>query len=209
MSNDPSDNPEPQIIFTKYSPYMITDLKNFRDENGNSLETSPVMSLCRCGYSACRPACDGSHAKVGFVGEKGDDRVPDRLREYKGKNITIHDNRGVCSHDGSCVRLLPSVFRMKERPWIDPDAAEVADIIAVIEKCPSGALSYTIGSRRYQDLDQKPSITAVDNGPLEVRGGIVLKDDMGSKPECSEHYTLCACGKSKNRPFCDGSHIEE
>lgn len=198
--------PTPQIIFTKYSPYMITDLKSLKDEKGDALETGTVISLCRCGYSAYRPYCDGSHAKVGFVGEKADDRTPDKLKDYKGKDITIHDNRGVCSHDGSCIKLLPAVFRSKERPWIDPDGASVSEIISTIEKCPSGALSYTIGSRRYQDLDQMPSVTALENGPLVVTGGIIIKDDMESKSECSEHYTLCACGKSKNKPFCDGSH---
>lgn len=196
----------PQIIFTKYSPYMITDLKFLVDESGNQLETGPVISLCRCGYSAYRPYCDGSHAKVGFVGEKADDRTPDKLKDYKGKDITIHDNRGVCCHDGSCIKLLPSVFRSKERPWINPDGASVGEIIDVIEKCPSGALSYTIGTRRYQDLDDGPAVKAIENGPLYVTGGIVIKDDMQSKPECQEHYTLCACGKSKNKPFCDGSH---
>lgn len=207
MSDYDSDkNQKPQIIFTKYSPYMITDLKNLKDDKGNDLETGPVISLCRCGYSAYRPYCDGSHSKVGFVGEKQEDRTPDRIKDYKGKNITIHDNRGVCSHDGSCINLLPSVFKKVGRPWIDPDGAEIAEIISTIEKCPSGALSYTIGSRRYQDLDEEPSITAAEIGPLMIKGGIVIKDDMKSRPECREHYTLCACGKSKNKPFCDGSH---
>lgn len=204
--NDSNQNPKPQIIFTKYSPYMVTDLKKIEDGQGKPLETGPVISLCRCGYSAYKPYCDGSHSKAGFVGEKEEDRTKDSLKDYKGKNIIIHDNRGVCCHDGSCVILLPTVFRINEKPWIDPDGAGVAEIIDTIEKCPSGALSYTIGKRRYQDLDQEPSITVLDNGPLMVKGGVIMKDDMESKPECKEHFTLCACGKSKNKPFCDGSH---
>lgn len=100
------------------------------------------------------------------------------------------------------------MFRKNHIPWIDPDGAPAAAIIAAIEHCPSGALSYQLGSRRYQELEAEPGITLAPNGPLHVQGGILLKDDKGSKPECREHYTLCRCGGSKNKPFCDGSHLD-
>ena len=71
---------------------------------------------------------------------------------------------------------------------------------------PSGALSYKLNKKRYQDLDRKPKITVSKDGPLEVVGYIKIKDDMDSTPESEEHFCLCRCGESLNRPFCDGTH---
>ena len=164
------------------------------------------MSLCRCGKSANKPYCDESHLKVGFVGEKSEDRVRDRVKNYAGKDIIVHDNRGVCAHDGSCTTYCPGVFDVEKRPWINPDRARVKEVIETVERCPSGALSYTIGSNRYQDLDREPCITVAKNGPLHLTGYIEIKDDLGNKPESKEHCTLCRCGESKNKPFCDGFH---
>lgn len=198
----------PEIVFTKKTPYVVSDLENFYNSKGEPLETRPVMTLCRCGESKNKPYCDGSHVANGIDGEKKPGRVKDKLRSFAGKDITIHDNRGVCSHDRSCVNFLPAVFEKGKRPWINPDGASVRGIVAVIEKCPSGALSYTIGNITCTTLDREPAIKVAKNGPFEITGGIILKDDMNSKPQSSEHYTLCRCEGSKNKPFCDGTHHE-
>lgn len=205
--NDDKKREKPQIIFTQYTQYLVTDLENLRDDSDKEFRIDPVTTLCRCGGSKHKPYCDGSHLKIGFVGNKEPDRVKDKVRNYVGKDIIIHDNRGVCSHNQACVNNLPSVFNREERVWINPDGASVRDIIETIEKCPSGALSYSIGGRRYQDLDREPAIILEKNGPLKIEGGIIIKDDMNSIPESKEHYTLCRCGGSKNKPFCDGTHI--
>lgn len=203
---------KPIIAFTKYTPYHIIDLERFHNSKGEALETTPVTTLCRCGHSENKPYCDGIHSEIGFSGEKSLDRVPDRVDEYVGEAITIVDNRGVCAHRGACTDNLPRVFipydqrKNETMPWIEPDKASIKEIIETIEKCPSGALSYKIGKRRYQDLDQEPGITVTKDGPLDVMGGILLKDDEASKPECAEHYCLCRCGESFNKPFCDGTH---
>jgi uncharacterized Fe-S cluster protein YjdI len=199
--------PKPRIIFTRYSPYMVTDLERFEDYGGNRIDTAPVMELCRCGETGRSPFCDGSHARNGFVGDKMEGRLPDREKSYRGTRITIHDNRGVCSHDAACIRCLPSVFRKELRPWIAPDEAAMEEIIRIIERCPSGALSYSIGRRHYRDQKREPKIRVSKYGPLEVTGSIILKDDMESVPASPEHYTLCRCGKTKNAPFCDGGHF--
>jgi CDGSH-type Zn-finger protein len=207
MSSTPTEKRKPMIVTTKYSNYLVTDLETLKKADGTSLKTEPVTALCRCGHSKYKPFCDGTHNEKGGHNEvKKKDRLEDRVKTYEGNNITIYDNRGVCSHDESCTRLLPAVFDKDKRPWIDPDGASVAEIIDTIEKCPSGALSYGIGSRRYQELDREPAIQTTKDGPLKITGGIILKDDQGCQPECREHYTLCRCGESKNKPFCDGSH---
>lgn len=204
-----TNNPrKPVISFTKEKPYLVTGLGKMTDADGNDYKTTRAILLCRCGLSKKKPYCDGSHTQTGIDGEKKPDRKKDKIHNFVGKEVTIHDNRGVCSKDGSCVKFLPEVFKPGRRPWIDPNAASAEDIIRVIEMCPSGALSYTIGGVTHTTLDREPQIIVAKNGPFEIRGGIEIKDDMNSKPQSEEHYTLCRCGASKNKPFCDGAHYD-
>lgn len=200
---------KPVIAFTRYSPYMIIDSGKIENYNGELIETAPVASLCRCGESKYKPFCDGSHSVKGINGEKEPDRAPNHCKDYRGKEITVHFNLGVCSHDGSCVRMLPAVFNINCRPWIMPDNGNCESIIDTIKHCPSGALSYTLNGEKHIDYYKgEPKIKISKRGPLEFYGGIELKDDQGSRPETADHYTLCRCGSSKNRPFCDGMHLK-
>ncbi|MEL4305747.1 CDGSH iron-sulfur domain-containing protein [Methanococcoides sp. LMO-2] len=197
---------KPSIQPSENGPNLVKDLKYLKNSKGETFEPQPMMALCRCGQSSNKPFCDGTHLKVGFTGEKAEDRQPDRVDDYVGKDITIHDNRGVCSHRGYCTDNLPNVFRMRQEPWIDPDGASAEEIIRVIEMCPSGALSYTKDGVLHKELDREPGITVTKNGPHDVVGGIELDDPDGNTPESKEHYTLCRCGASKNKPFCSGEH---
>ncbi len=210
MSNKKkNDQTTPAIVVSKYNNYLVTDLETLQKSDGEKLDTHPVTGLCRCGGSKMKPYCDGTHNEEGLNEVKKKDRVPDKVKTYPGEDIIIYDNRGVCSHDGSCVDRLPAVFDKDRKPWIKPDAASVTEIIKTIEHCPSGALSYGFGERRYQEWGQDtPAITTSKDGPLKVTGGVLLKDDGGCQPECKEHYTLCRCGGSHNKPFCDGDHLD-
>lgn len=203
-----SQEKKPKIVFTKSSPYKVLFLKNLINSKGEKLETRDMMNLCRCGLAKTKPFCDGSHYATGIDGEKKEGLPKDRVIDYKGEHITIHDNRLVCSHDQSCVIDLPEVFQRGKRRWIQPDGASVEKIIKTIKKCPSGALSYTLDGVHYDAQDREPAIIIARDGPLEIVGGIELEDDSGSVPQSPEHYVLCRCGASKNKPFCDGSHIE-
>lgn len=187
-------------------PYLVQNLENFRNSRSEQIETRPKMILCRCGASANKPFCDGAHLKTGFRSDKETGRVPDKLDAYKGKNITIHDNRGVCSHAGYCTDNSPEVFDMHKKPWIEPDKGDPEKTAKTIRMCPSGALSYTMNGALYKDQERQPSVTVAKNGPYRVTGGIDFNDPAESKPESEEHYTLCRCGSSKNKPFCDGTH---
>ena len=95
---------------------------------------------------------------------------------------------------------------MRMEPWIDPNAEAVNKIIEVIGQCPSGALSYSIDNVEYGDQNRPAQITISKDGPYFVTGGIELKDEPHSQGASLEHYTLCRCGSSKNKPFCDGTH---
>jgi CDGSH-type Zn-finger protein len=195
----------PSVIPTPNGPYLVKNLENLVDKRG-SIKTKETMALCRCGQSANKPFCDGTHAKIGFSSEKLAGRGEDKRESYVGKKITIHDNRGICAHAGYCTAALASVFRMKKEPWIDPDAASVEEVIATIQKCPSGALSYSIDDVEYRDRDGEPVIFVAPNGPYVVSGGADLADTPRAEGVSEEHITLCRCGASKNKPFCDGSH---
>lgn len=197
-----------RIISRRGEPFIIHNLRLLLDCEERPLEVPPVLALCRCGQSENKPYCDGSHAFAGFSGEKSPDRIKDKLLSYRGEEITIHDNRSICSHDGSCFRGLPRVFRKKQQfRWIWPDNAEPGRIEEVIRQCPSGALSWTREGITVTDWETRMYIRIRRNGPLEVKGGILLEDDQGSVPRTADHYTLCRCGLSLNKPFCDGHHL--
>jgi CDGSH-type Zn-finger protein len=194
------------IKATENGPYIAVDISNFKTSKCDCIKTSKIMSLCRCGHSKNKPFCDGTHIKVNFNSEKLDGRQPDRVDDYVGRGITIHDNRGVCSHIGFCTDNLPAVFIIGKEPWIDPNGAPVEEIIRVIKMCPSGALSYSLDGVKHDALDREAGVSLRRDGPYHVVGGIKLDDYNKSKPQSNEHYTLCRCGGSKNKPFCDGNH---
>ncbi|MBN1152196.1 MAG: CDGSH iron-sulfur domain-containing protein [Dehalococcoidia bacterium] len=203
---EPEASEKPVIEPLKNGPLRISHLDRLIDADGRELPTGSGVLLCRCGHSLNKPYCDGTHARIGYRSHKLDGRLPDRCRDWVGTEITIHDNRGVCSHAEHCVRELPTVFNRADRPWIHPDAEPADSIARTIEKCPSGALSYTRDGVLHKDQDREPAVRIDRDGPYEVVGGCELADPDGCRPESREHYTLCRCGKSKNKPFCDGAH---
>lgn len=186
-------------------PLVIKNLQSLTEANGNSYPVKKSsIALCRCGHSKSKPFCDGTHGKVGWTDDKMEGRQPRKTDNYIGKTITIHDDRGICSHAGFCTDGLPKVFQMRVEPWINADAESVEKIIQTIKKCPSGALSYSIDGVLYNRFSEHPEINITEDGPYVVKGTIELQDD--DHPELIEHYALCRCGNSKNKPFCDGQH---
>ena len=206
MKENSNPPPKPSIEPMVNGPYLVKNLTDFRNSRGEKIKTEPVMTLCRCGQSSKKPFCDGTHMEVGFQSGKMEGRVLDRMDNYEGSEITIHDNRGVCAHTGYCTDNSPTVFRLGLAPWIDPDGASPEEIASTIRSCPSGALSYTKDGILYKDQERDPMIKIAKDGPHQVIGGPELKDPTGSQPESKEHYTLCRCGGSRNKPFCDGRH---
>ena len=188
-------------------PYTLSkgDL-TLRREDGTTFDAGGGVALCRCGGSAKKPFCDGTHRKNGFSDRNTAPPGDNRREAYAGKEITIFDNRAICAHAGFCTDGLKRVFRMDAEPWIEPDAASVEEIVATIEKCPSGALSYARGSVEGQPPRRDPTVTVTNDGPYAVTGGIELVGVPFGEGASKEHYTLCRCGASKNKPFCDGTH---
>ena len=193
------------ITPTKNGPYVVQNLDAVTESVGMPSKTEKeTVALCRCGKSSTKPYCDGTHGKIDFDDSKHIDRVERKIDTYIGKKITIHDDRGICSHAGYCTDELPNVFRMGKEPWIDADAETVEKIIETIKKCPSGALSYEIDGVLHDSFSENEQVTITEDGPYYVSGSIKLKDD--DAPTSDEHYALCRCGKSKNKPYCNGQH---
>ncbi|WP_407356891.1 CDGSH iron-sulfur domain-containing protein [Methanolobus sp. WCC5] len=196
---------KPSIKVSKNGPYIAKNVKTLRNSKGVFIDTKPVITLCRCGGSSKMPFCDGTHAKNGFSGENEKGQVAGRVETYVGKDITIHRNKDICCHVGHCVRNLPSVFKKGQDPWADPDAVDPEEIAQLIRTCPSGALSYTINGELHKDYSRESEIFVLKDGPYNVTG-IRLDDPDGSEPDTHDHYSLCRCGASRNKPFCDGTH---
>jgi len=202
---DATDTPNITISLAENGPLLVNGLETFKTSRGERIETRKTIALCRCGASKNKPFCDGSHSGIGFNDAKLADRVPDRLDRYEGQAITIRDNRGQCSHAGFCTSGLPAVWRASE-PWIDPNGADQAAIVRTIRQCPSSALAYEHDGVPVTSFHDRPEIQITRDGPYAVRGGIALKDVEFGDGVGTEHYALCRCGASRNKPFCDGSH---
>jgi CDGSH-type Zn-finger protein len=196
----------PAIRCKPDGPLIVVGVENLSRQGGAAIASKEQMALCRCGASANKPFCDGSHLKTGFESAKQAERTPDAQQSYAGKTVTIRDNRGICAHAGICTETLPEVWRMQGGPWIDPDAAAAAEIADVIRRCPSGALALARNSAASKsDTSAGPAIMVAKDGPYHVTG-IELSGEDWAKGANQTRYTLCRCGASKNKPFCDGSH---
>jgi CDGSH-type Zn-finger protein len=197
---------KPTIEGRENGPLVVKGLDRLTNSQGGELEAKPVMALCRCGGSANKPFCDGTHKSNGFASARLSDGSKDKRKSYVGRGITIHDNRSICAHAGHCTEGLAAVFNSESKPWINSDGATVAEIIAVVRQCPSGALSYSIDGVEAVDPDGEPAVRISKDGPYEVSGGVELVGVAFASGAAHDHYTLCRCGASKNKPFCDGSH---
>ena len=198
---------KPVISCSRNGPMIVKGLENLIDGDGKRLATKPAMGLCRCGASRNKPFCDGSHKEIGLSDEISSDRTENKATRYEGRGITIINNPLLCSVAEYCHKELEGVFNENNTPWITPDGDSLEHIKAVIERCPSGALSYSINGQPQPVSDREATITIEKNGPLRITGSIELQDAIWGQGASPEHYTLCRCGASKNKPFCDGSHV--
>jgi CDGSH-type Zn-finger protein len=205
-------DPEVELPVVKVSndgPYVVEGGVEIRDAKGADAAKSGKAFLCRCGHSSSKPFCDGTHKRIAFDGSESADHGPiaERHDSYNAEAVTILDDRSVCAHAGECTDGLPGVWKLREEPWIDPEGASAAEIKAVIDKCPSGALEYLEPGRNDPvEQDLSPAVKASVNGPYILRGGIRVQSDDGETYEVRNRQTLCRCGRSSNKPFCDGSH---
>ncbi len=200
---------EPRITVTAHGPYRVEGQITISDVDGTVRTTSGSWCLCRCGGSRNKPFCDATHGLKGFDGtESADHRsIADRRERYRIGGITLYDDRTRCAHFGQCTDNLPEVFKLDQEPWIDPDGATAAEVARVATSCPSGALAYAEGEDPTPvEPVEPPSITPIPDGPYRVRGAVQVVGADGRPYQTRARQTLCRCGHSRNKPFCDGSH---
>jgi CDGSH-type Zn-finger protein len=179
------------------------------------LDAGDRYTLCRCGASARKPFCDGSHLDGGFDGTETAGHAPYReeATDIDGPGVTLLDARSLCAEARFCDRaggLWNLVCGCD-----DPATRELAKREAML--CPSGRYTFFdeeySGQRVAHEPDLPASIALVEDpamgvsGPIWVRGGIPIIDAEGTPYEVRNRVTLCRCGHSRNKPFCDGSHI--
>jgi CDGSH-type Zn-finger protein len=216
----------PAIVTAHNGPYLATNIPAVRTPLGAKLPLPPQLALCRCGASARKPFCDGSHATSGFTDGKDPKRVPDQRDTYPGEQVTIFDNRGICQHSGLCTDRLATAFRTSQEPFVAPSGARMDELIRAVRDCPSGALGLALDGVEARDLadwhgTREPAIEITQDGPYRVTGGIPLSSaaETGAPGAAAaeadvpraagasrEHYALCRCGHSQNKPFCSGMH---
>lgn len=151
-------------------------------------------------------------------------------RKYKNKEITVYWKPSSCIHASACINELPEVFNSRKRPWVKIEGATTERIIEVVNKCPVDALTWkwnddkknkSVGSehpnhiknRRRSllknddiEMNQGATINLMENGPFVIKGGFFLERENGSRSRFTGTVSLCRCGESKLKPFCDGSH---
>ncbi|MCE1254436.1 MAG: CDGSH iron-sulfur domain-containing protein, partial [Anaerolineae bacterium] len=178
-------------------------------------ETNEVYSLCRCGRSEQKPFCDGTHRKIGFDGTEtaATNTFVERQEVLpEGQHIVVKYDDSLCMDSGFCCTRLTTIRKMLLESG-NPDVR--SQMMAMIERCPSGAYSYAIesdGPDIEPDLPQHIAVTTeiTSAGPIEgpiwVMGNIPIERSDGQPFETRNRVTLCNCGKSSIKPLCDGTH---
>ncbi|MGH8975203.1 MAG: CDGSH iron-sulfur domain-containing protein, partial [Acidimicrobiia bacterium] len=162
--------------------------------------------LCRCGGSASKPFCDGTHSRNGFDGTETADTDPRsaRVKTYEGTGIVVQDDRSICEHAGFCGNRITNVWKMVADT---ADTRVRAQVVAMVERCPSGALTYALAPGAPDvEPDLAPKVNVVADGPLWLTGAIPVESSRGGTLETRNRVTLCRCGGSANKPHCDGTH---
>jgi len=129
-------------------------------------------------------------------------------RTYSNARIAVSWDSTLCIHTARCLNAAPSVFDVQRRPWVEIDAAD-ADVVAMaVETCPTSALRYERFDGASQEVPVRPAVAVpIENGPLLVMGDVRIVGPDGDPITEGRRFTLCRCGRTKNQPFCDNSHL--
>jgi CDGSH-type Zn-finger protein len=215
-----------RIKVTEDGPYLVSGGVPLRDqkicvdndeechgwEEGQNYPAEENYALCRCGHSQDKPYCDGTHARIKFDGTEQAGNTPymEQAEEFDGPNLRLTDAEGFCAEARFCHRA-GGAWKLTDRS-ADPAAKQTA--IEESCDCPSGRLVAWDKDGQAIEPDFEPSIGLVEDtqadkaGPIWVRGGIPVESSDGRTYETRNRVTLCRCGRSSIKPFCDGSHLE-
>jgi CDGSH-type Zn-finger protein len=221
----PADKRDMRIKIVKDGPYRATgglplyEQAIVTDEAGHTRELMDLREyprqetylLCRCGASKNKPFCDGTHRKIGFNGSETASRKSylEKAEVFEGPALKLTDAPEFCDHSRFCLRSggIRNLIKRSDDPIARQTAIEEAMI------CPSGRLVlWDKLTGKPFEKEFEPSLVLVADkqkgceGPLWVRGSVPIESADGSMYEPRNRVTLCRCGKSENKPYCDGSH---
>jgi CDGSH-type Zn-finger protein len=219
---------KPKIMVTKDGPYLVSggppidkQIIGIGKENepdrwiqGKSVPAGETCALCRCGESKSKPFCDGTHGKIKFNGtETASKKTHDKQSKVMdGPTLKLEDAPALCAAARFCHRG-GGTWELTHHSD-DPKARELA--IEEACQCPSGRLVESDKkTRKVFEKEFTQSISLIEDpqnkvsGPIGLKGGIPVESSNGTVYEVRNRQTLCRCGKSQNKPFCDGSHIDE
>lgn len=220
MTDENSDEVTPSIRVRDGGPLMAEGLPVRRarivhSEHGEPLtwdideplDTKATVALCRCGDSESKPFCDGTHRTAGFDGtESAAGTYDERANNLGGTGITVRDDRSICVHAGFCGTRVSNIWKLAGQT---DESVTRLQVINMVEKCPSGAITYRFdGDEVDQEPDLPTQVAVVDDGPFWVEGGVSVTLSDGTELETRNRTTLCRCGASANKPLCDGAHKE-
>lgn len=194
-----------KIIAPKGNGYELLD--------GRELPNSEVYSLCRCGKTKTPPFCDGSHVKEKFDGTEtaARDKYIDRAELIIGPELDLLDDDR-CAFARFCHREKGSAWDLIEHSDIAENKSEA---ILAASECPAGRLTAVDKEGNLIEPEYKPAIEIVQDPEMQVgaaifvKGNIPVESSDGQLYEIRNRYALCRCGMSKNKPFCDATHIPE
>jgi CDGSH-type Zn-finger protein len=208
----------PRIRVLRDGPYEVTGVPLGRTaqvetEHGEPIDFEPLQPLevdepyrlCRCGRSSTQPFCDDT-GDEGFDGTEVADRGPraDRATTWPGVGVVMTDDFSLCTHAGYCGDRFTRVWEMLDESE-DPEIRE--RLQRMVSLCPSGRLAYAPAEG---EPDVEPAferhLALCRNGPILVRGGVRVESEDGEPYEVRNRMALCRCGRSANKPFCDGTH---
>lgn len=129
-----------------------------------------------------------------------------KLHVYTGRSIEVTWDQHRCIHVAACLRANPAVFDNSRKPWVMPDADDVEKVVEAVERCPSGALQYKRLDGGAAEAPIPVTVLQVMRaGPYHLRGDVTVKlADGTTRPEL--RASLCRCGESRTKPYCDNSH---
>ncbi|MCE5296218.1 MAG: CDGSH iron-sulfur domain-containing protein [Euryarchaeota archaeon] len=218
---------EARILITKDGPYLVSGNVplakeiSIRDKRnvptiwklGGRFPDQESYALCRCGASKNKPFCDGSHSDIEFDGTETASKQPytEVAERYEGAELDLLDQPELCAGAQFCHRA-GGIWDFVEIAT-DPKAIQLA--IEIAGQCPSGRLVVCEkGTESSIEPQFEKTITVLEDpgrqcsGPLWVKGGIPIHSSDGTEYEVRNRVTLCRCGESNNKPFCDGTHID-
>lgn len=212
-----------KIKITRDGPYLVSGNvplaekiilpkgRQYEFMAGRKLPQSESYALCRCGKSKNAPFCDGTHLKTGFHGEETASRSEyhERSMLVEGPGVDLLDD-GRCAFARFCHRNNGSAWELTKNSDTEDNREEA---IQAACDCPSGRLTAADKDGTEYEPVLEPSIDIIQDPEKGVSAGIFVKGHIpiesadGTMYETRNRAVLCRCGASRNKPFCDATHV--